>query len=101
MRQRLIIFKIDTSAEVTAISGKTHQLIGKPKLANPSKVLYGLVNQTLDVKGQFSGCLKYGKYFSLETVYVVKGLKTNLLGLSAITALQLIQRVYTIKNLML
>ena len=93
MRQRLTTFKIDTGAEVTAISGKTHQLIGKLKLANPSKVLYGPVNQALDVIGQFSGCLKYGKYSSLETVYVVKGLKTNLLGLSAITALQLIQRV--------
>ena len=60
MRQRLITFKIDTGAEVTAISGKTHQLIGKPKLANPSKFFYGPVNQTLDVIGQFSRCLKYG-----------------------------------------
>ena len=31
MRQRVITFKIDTGAKVTAISGKTHQLIGKPK----------------------------------------------------------------------
>ena len=53
MRQRVITFKIDTSAEVTAISGKTHQLIGKPKLANPSKVLYGPVNQTWDVMVSF------------------------------------------------
>ena len=98
MRQRVITFKIDTGAEVTALSGKTHQLIGKPKLANPSKVLYGPVNHTLDVMGQFSGCLKYGKHSSQETVYVVKGLKTNLLGLSAITALQLIQRVYATYN---
>ena len=51
MRQRVITFKIDTGAEVTVISGKTHQLIGKPKLANSSKVLYGPVNQTLDVMG--------------------------------------------------
>ena len=94
MRQRVITFKIDTSAKVTAINGKTHQLIGKLKLSNPSKVLYGPVNQTLDVMGQFSGCLKYGKHSLQETVYVVKGFKTNLLGLSAITALQLIQRVY-------
>ena len=48
--------------------------------------------------GQFSGCLKYGKHSSQETVYVVKGLKTNLIGLSAITALQLIQRVYATYN---
>ena len=86
MRQMLITFKIDTGAKVTAISGKAHQLIGKPKLVNPSKVRYGPVNQTLNVMGQFSGCLKYGKHSSQETVYVEKGLKTNLLGLSAITA---------------
>ena len=98
MRQRSITFKIDTGAEVTAISGKMHQLIGKPKLANPSKVLYDPANQTLDVMGQFSGCLKYGKHSSQETVHVVNGLKTNLLGLSAITALQLIQRVYATYN---
>ena len=98
MRQRAITFKIDTGAEVTAISGKTHQLIEKPKLANPRKVLYGPINQTLDVMGQLSGCLKYGKHSSQETIYVVKGLKTNLLGVSEITALQLIQRVYATYN---
>ena len=38
------------------------------------------------------------KTFFTKTVYVVKGLKTNLLGLSAITALQLIQRVYATYN---
>ena len=98
MRQKVITFRTDTGAEVTAISGKTHQLKGKPKLANPSKVLYGPVNQILDVMGQFSGYLKYGKHSSQETAYVVKGLKTNLLGLSAITVLQLIQRVYATYN---
>ena len=35
---------------------------------------------------------------SQETVYVVKGLKINLIGLNAITALQLIQRVYATYN---
>ena len=47
---------------------------------------------------QFSGCLKYGKHSSQVTIYVVKGLKNNLLGLSAVTALQLIQRVYATYN---
>ena len=35
---------------------------------------------------------------SQETVYVVKGLKINLIGLRAIIALQLIQRVYATYN---
>ena len=35
------------------------------------------------------------KHSTQEFVYVVRGLKTNLLGLRTITALQLVQRVYT------
>ena len=48
--------------------------------------------------GQFTGCLKYRKHSSQETVYVVKGLIMNLLGLSAIITFQLIQRVYATYN---
>ena len=61
----------------------------------PKKVLCGPAHQTLDVLGQFSVCLKHKKHSTQEFVYVVWGLKTNLLGLRTITALQLVQRVYT------
>ncbi len=43
--------------------------------------------------GQFSETLRRGHLSSIETVFVVNNLKTNLLGLPAITNLQLIQRV--------
>lgn len=36
-----VTFKLDTGAEVTAISERTHRLLGKPDLQKPSKVLYG------------------------------------------------------------
>ena len=53
MKQRIINFKMDTSSDVTATSGETHQLIGKPKLGSSRKFLYGPVNQILDVMGPF------------------------------------------------
>ena len=80
LRQRVTTFKIDTGSEVTAISRETHQLIGNPKLSTPSKVIYGPVYQTLDIMGQFSGCLKYGKHSSQEIIYVVNGLKLTYLA---------------------
>ncbi len=85
---------MDTRAEVTAISGETYKLLGSPLLNQPNKVLYGPVQQALNVLGQFSGWLKHGKRSAQETVYVVQGLKTNLLGLQAMTALRLLRRVH-------
>ena len=80
-------FKLDTGAEVTAISTEAHQQIGSPKLSVSSKVLYGPARQTLNVLGQFQGTLRHGECTFQETISVVDGLRTNLLGLQAITAL--------------
>ncbi len=57
IKQKIVSFKMDTDAEVTAI----YQLLGKPELKSPSKTLYGPAHQTLKVLGQFSGWLKYGQ----------------------------------------
>ena len=78
---------------MTAINEGTHRLLGEPELRKPTKVLWGPAHQTLDVEGQFMGWLKYRKRSARQSVYVVKGLKTNLLGLWAITALQLACRI--------
>ena len=43
--------------------------------------------------GQFEQALTYNNKTSQQRIYVVKGLKTNLLGLPGITALQLASRV--------
>ena len=42
-------FKLDTGAEVTAISEETYR---KLSLQQPTKVLYGPARQTLDVVGE-------------------------------------------------
>ena len=87
------LFKLDTGAEVTAISVDTYQHIRKPHLHTPDKVLYGPSRQPLLVQGRFLGNLVYKTKSSQQHVFVVKGLQTNLLGLPAITALHLAARV--------
>ena len=42
-----VTFKIDTGAEVTAISKATWQSLGKPDLQSPSKLLYGPAKKPL------------------------------------------------------
>ena len=54
------------------------------------KKLFGPARTPLEVMGQFQGDLKYHGKESKQTVYVVKGLKTNLLGLPAIMDLNLV-----------
>ena len=87
-----ILFKLDTGAEVTAISEKTYQELGEPELHTPEKALFGPSRQPLKVEGQFRGTLTHNHRSSIQPVFVVKGLKTNLLGLPAITALHLATR---------
>ena len=75
-------FKLDTGAEVTAISNEAYQThFKKYNLQAPSKRLFGPAHTTLKVRGQFLGNLSHGKKASKLTIYVVNGLKTNLVGL--------------------
>ena len=52
-----VSFKLDTGAEVTAISEETYRALGQVTLQEPSKVLRGPARQTLDVLGQFTTTL--------------------------------------------
>ena len=91
--KKSVSFKLDTGAEVTAISEETFRELGHVKLELPNKVLYGPARQTLDVLGQFSITIQHQGNSSLQTIFVVRGLKTNLLGLPAIAPLHLLRRV--------
>ena len=88
-----VSFKLDTGAEVTAISDSLYKLLGRIKLQKPSKILHGPARQTLDVLGQFTETLTYKNKSVSQAVFVVRGLKCNLLGFPAITSLQLLNRV--------
>ena len=53
-----LVFKLDTGAEVSAISEEAFRTIPGVKLSNSSIALYGPARQALDVLGQFTGKLK-------------------------------------------
>ena len=91
-------FKLDTGAEVTAISEEVYQMLPRVKLLKASKVLYGPTQQRLKVLGQFTAQLSVEERKSNQAVFVVRGLQRNLLGLPAIQALQLISRVETLET---
>ena len=88
-----ISFKMDTGAEVTAISENTHQHLKEPRLTTASKILYGPSRTKLKVRGMFDATLSHGNTVVKQPVFVVDGLKTNLLGLPAISAMNLAVRM--------
>lgn len=47
---------------------------------------------------QFRGWLKHGHHSTRQKIFVVEGLKTNLLGLPALRELQLVQRINTVNS---
>ena len=89
-----VTFKLDTGAEVTAVSQETYeQLRDAPPLNTPEKTLCGPSRKPLKVRGQCQMQLTLKVASSKQQVFVVEGLKSNLLGLPAITALHLARRL--------
>jgi len=86
-------FKMDTGAEVMAISEQTFNNLRGVTLTKPSKILHGPTGRTLKVLGQFSGTISIDNEQVSEPIYVIRGLRTNLLGLPVIAALNLISRI--------
>ena len=56
-----IPFKIDTGAQVTAISEETFRKLDRVKLKKLSKSLYGPGQHLLDATGQFTANLQFGQ----------------------------------------
>ena len=93
LNNQAVEFKLDTGAEVTAVSEETYKRVHGKRLQRSMRVLYGPSYQSLQVLGQFRGRLTVKNLSRQETIFVVRGLKNNLLGLPALTALKLVQRV--------
>ena len=82
-------FKIDTGADVTAISEENYKKIqGRRKLTKPSKILRGPSNQPLPIVGEFVGSLTFQGKSEKHQIFVVKG---NLLGIPAIRSMGLVR----------
>ena len=88
-----VSFVIDTGAEVSAMSKDIYEAIGKPQLDKPTKVLCGPGRQTLDVLGCCTVKISYKQQSIHQPVYVIRKLTNNLLGLPAITALNILTQV--------
>ena len=79
---------LDTGADVTAITEESYKCIGEQKLTSSENPVCGPSGNRLEVKGWFPGKLSHGTKTAEQ-----RGLRTNLLALSAITALNLAVRV--------
>ena len=91
-------FKIDTGAEVTAVNTETYQNLKNVSLSTPDRKLFDPSKQPLKVSGSFKGKVTHNGRSSLQTIYVIEGLKTNLLGLPAIMALHLVSRIHSLQT---
>eukprot|EP00731_Ephydatia_muelleri_P009750 Em0005g336a len=72
--------------------------LGCQELKTSSKILYGPGKQPLDVMGQFVAKITFKNAHSQEPIFVVRGLNSNLLGLPALRALQLVARTDAISQ---
>ena len=98
VKNREVVFKVDTEAEVMAISKEVYDAIGQPRLNKPTKVLCGLSRQPLDVLGRITVNLRYKNKAIKHQMYVVQTLNQNLLGLLAITALNILTKIDAVDN---
>ena len=78
---------------MTAVTKETFKLLNGIRLSKPSKTLHGPAKQSLNVLGQFTETLSHRENSSSQTIYVIRGLKANFLGLPAITSLQLVCQI--------
>ena len=85
-----VTFKVDTGAEVTAISEDTLQTLGQLEVNKPDKKLCGPNGVPLALRGSLTVTLSQKQHKCDQEIFVVKQLKHNLLGLPAIKALHLL-----------
>ena len=92
-----VIFKLDTGADVTVVPEhifkKTHRWLQESKIK-----LTGPGQQPLDMCGVFEAQIQSHEKATTQNVYVIRGLKTPLLGRPAIEALSLVSVVQSVNS---
>ena len=98
---KVILFKVDTGAEVTVISEKTWKSLHSAEpLQHPNTFLCGPDRTRLTVLGKITLTLTLNETCCEQPVYVVKNITKNLLGFPAIKALSLLSHVESVdKNI--
>ena len=92
-------FKLDTGAEVTAITEQAYKALGSPKINHPVKKLCGPTSKPLKVIGRLTVSMSNKDHSYEHEIFVVNHLHHNLLGLPAIIALHLLTRVEQINTM--
>ena len=86
-----IPFKVDTGAEVSAMSESAWQEIRETfQLSKTKQKLYGPDHQPLDIIGTTTLSLSFKGNTCTQPVFIIRNLRNNLLGLPAIKLLQII-----------
>ena len=98
MLDKLVEFKIDTGAGVTAITETTYLELNQPKLHQAQKKLCGPAKQRLQVLGFFQADLQHQQRIARVNVYVIRGLTNNLLGLPGIKSLHLLEKLCEVND---
>ena len=83
-------FKVDTGAEVTAVTKLALTQLGNVKLHPATKTLCGPDRKPLQLLGQTSVTLSHNGKTCIHNIFVVEKLKHNLLGLPTIKDLNLL-----------
>lgn len=98
LRGSTVSFKIDTGADVTAISEQAYKSVmhREGELEKVLKPLYGPGGTKLTVLGSTTETLSYKDRSIAERIYVVRGLQVALLSRPASVSLKLVARVDTI-----
>ena len=98
---KVVLFKVDTGAEVTVISEGTWKSLSLTEpLQQPNTFLCGPDHNRLTVLGKILLTLTLNEVCCKQPVYVVKNITKNLLGFPAIKALSLLSHVESVdKNI--
>lgn len=94
-------FKMDTGADVNVVPKKFVQMCKLSNInidTNQKNILVGADNNRLNVYGSFKTVLSYNGRSTNQTVYIVEGVQTALLGRQAIEDLNIIKVIDEIKN---
>ena len=91
-----IRFKVDTGAAVTAVPSSLSSMF--PEMEESSKTLRGAGNYKLSIAGKTTAELHLRDKQVMETIYIVEGLVTPLLGKPAISKLGLIKFLHEIQE---
>jgi transposase InsO family protein len=89
----IISFKLDTGAEVTAMTEQAFNQLKGVTLRKPTKTICGADRKPLKVLGQINVTLSAKGQSCNQAVYIVRNLSQNLLGLPAIQSLNLLAQV--------